>query len=107
MKRRIDFQASFSALGRRVCAAALMMISLCSQQVVEASPQDPLDTWHIRQPPTFPTEEQFEGVAYGNGRWVIVGGDGTILSSPDGVEWTAETNPTATRLNDVVDLEYL
>jgi photosystem II stability/assembly factor-like uncharacterized protein len=48
------------------------------------------------------TTENYEGVAYGNGRWVIVGGKGTILSSPDGVQWTAETNPAGTaKLNDV------
>ncbi len=64
---------------------------------------DPLDNWHVRQPPVFPTDEGFEGVAYGNGRWVIVGNDGSILSSVDGAEWTAELNPAApARLDDVV-----
>ncbi len=64
---------------------------------------DPLATWHVRQSPIAPTTEDFEGVAYGNGRWVIVGGKGTLLSSPDGVQWTAEVNPSgALRLDDVV-----
>lgn len=63
---------------------------------------DPLETWHVRQPPVFPTTEEFEGVAYGNGRWVIVGANGSILSSADGVEWSAEINPAApARLDDV------
>lgn len=54
---------------------------------------DPLANWHIRQPPTSSTTEEFEGVAYGNGRWVIVGGKGALLSSADGVQWTPEVNP--------------
>jgi hypothetical protein len=49
-----------------------------------------------------PTDENYEGVAFGNGRWVIVGDDGSILSSPDGVEWSQEINPAAPgRLDDV------
>jgi hypothetical protein len=39
------------------------------------------------------------GSAYGNGLWVAVGNGGTILTSPDGVTWTARvsgtTNPLA------------
>src|SRR5262245_45983092 len=63
---------------------------------------DPLDVWHVRQPPA-PTSEGFEGVAYGNGRWVIVGNDGSILSSTDGAEWTAGLNPAAPApLDDIV-----
>src|SRR5262245_26914350 len=70
------------------------------------SAANPLDTWHVRQAPGSSPKagfkEGFEGVAYGNGRWVIVGDDGSILSSTDGVEWTAEFNPSApTRLDDV------
>jgi hypothetical protein len=34
------------------------------------------------------------GVAYGNNTFVAVGDDGTILTSPDGVSWTARTSET-------------
>jgi hypothetical protein len=35
------------------------------------------------------------GVAYGNGLFVAVGNDGTILTSPDGVSWTQRTSGTS------------
>lgn len=63
---------------------------------------DPLASWHVRLPPTNPTAENFEGVAFGNSRWVVVGEDGSIISSPDGIEWVQEVNPAApARLDDV------
>ena len=34
------------------------------------------------------------GVTYGNGLFVAVGYNGTILTSPDGVSWTAGTSAT-------------
>ena len=38
------------------------------------------------------------GVAYGGGQFVAVGEEGTILTSPDGVTWTAQTSGTETVL---------
>src|SRR5262245_32691804 len=63
---------------------------------------DPLETWHVRTPPAFAAALNLEGVAFGNGRWVVVGDDGVILSSTDGVEWNAEVNPAPASLDDVV-----
>lgn len=57
---------------------------------------EPLATWHVRTAPIPSATENLEGVAYGNGRWVIVGDDGTLLNSPDGAQWIAETNPLGT-----------
>jgi hypothetical protein len=34
-------------------------------------------------------------VTYGNGLFVAVGDGGTILTSPDGVTWTAQTSGTS------------
>ena len=52
--------------------------------------------------PTGANTIDFQGIAYGNGRWVIVGEEGTILSSPDGMAWTSEINPAGTaKLDDV------
>lgn len=69
-------------------------LASCNVAVLGAS-SDPLATWHVRQAPGSPTDEDFEGVAFGNGRWVIVGDAGSILSSVDGVQWTPEVNPAA------------
>ena len=63
---------------------------------------EPLDTWHVRTTPLSPTALNLEGVAFGNGRWVIVGDDGLILSSTDGSQWTQEANPAPASLDDVV-----
>jgi hypothetical protein len=57
---------------------------------------DPLATWHPREVPEAAAELDLEGVAFGNGRWVVVGDDGIILSSPDGVAWSPEENPAGT-----------
>jgi hypothetical protein len=40
-------------------------------------------------------------VTYGNGLFVAVGEDGTILTSPDGVTWTQRTSGTSNWLNGV------
>ncbi len=64
---------------------------------------DPLATWHVREVAGLEEEEDLEGVAYGNGRWVIVGDAGSILTSTDGVEWAPAANPAAPAgLEDVV-----
>ncbi len=63
---------------------------------------DPLDTWHVRTPPTAAAKLDLNGVAYGNGRWVVVGEDGIILSSADGVNWQAEVNPAPYGLEDIL-----
>src|SRR5207249_602107 len=36
------------------------------------------------------TGKNLRGVAYGNGMFVAVGNDGTILNSLDGADWTAD-----------------
>jgi photosystem II stability/assembly factor-like uncharacterized protein len=40
-------------------------------------------------------------VTYGNGTFVAVGRNGTILTSRDGVNWTRRTSPTRDWLNSV------
>src|SRR5512136_2088465 len=48
-----------------------------------SSYSDPLDNWHWRNP--LPQGNTLQGVTYGNGTFVAVGENGTILTSPDGV----------------------
>jgi hypothetical protein len=55
-------------------------------------------TWTQR---TSGTGNDLIGVAYGNGLFVAVGDDGTILTSPDGVSWTQRTSGTGNLLEGV------
>jgi len=48
--------------------------------------KDTLDRWSWRHP--LPQGNDLRDIAYGNGRFVAVGQDGTILVSGDGVTWT-------------------
>ncbi|MBA4371674.1 MAG: cell wall-binding protein [Thermodesulfovibrio sp.] len=59
----------------------------------------PLDNWHVRN--SVPGGYTLNAVAYGNGMFVAVGSQGTILSSPDGTNWTPQTSGTITTLNGV------
>jgi hypothetical protein len=82
-----------------IVALPAALLSWCGLSLMAAHP---LEAWHRRTPPVSPTTEDFAGVAYGNGRWVVVGEEGAILSSPDGVQWVAEANPARTaKLSDV------
>ena len=40
------------------------------------------------------TTNFLHGVTYGNGIFIAVGGDGTILTSADGITWTSRTSGT-------------
>ncbi len=60
---------------------------------------DSLDNWHLRN--RLPQGNSLNAVTYGNGIFVAVGDNGTILTSPDGVTWTQESSGTTDRLNAV------
>jgi hypothetical protein len=53
-------------------------------------------TWTLRN-----LGSSLYGVTYGNGLFVVVGNDDAILTSPDGVTWTARTSGTTTYLKGV------
>jgi hypothetical protein len=59
----------------------------------------PLDTWHWRNP--LPQGNSLRGLGCGNGFWVAVGENGTILTSPDTVAWTVRESGVGERLNAV------
>src|SRR5689334_2792475 len=57
----------------------------------------PIDAWHVRHS-GFDT---LNGVTYGAGLFVAVGGNGTLPTSPTGESWTPQNNGTNASLNDV------
>jgi hypothetical protein len=59
----------------------------------------PLDNWHWRYPQ--PQGNSLSDVAYGAGQYVGVGHFGTIISSPDGITWTAQDSGVLANLNAV------
>lgn len=66
--------------------------------ISETAGADPLDNWHLR---TSPVSETLNSATYGNGMFVAVGDNGTILSSNDGVVWTSRISGTTVQLNGV------
>ena len=53
---------------------------------------DALDTWQWRNP--LPVGNTLSCVTFGNGTFVALGAGGTVLESPDGINWTnANTGP--------------
>ena len=54
-------------------------------------------TWTLR----IPGFGALNSVTYGNGRFVAVGWNDAILTSPDGVDWTARASGTDNPLNGV------
>jgi hypothetical protein len=53
--------------------------------------------WQAIQP--LPATNDLQGVAVHNGLYVVVGGGGTALTSPDGTNWTRRTTPTTNFLS--------
>ena len=52
-------------------------------------------------PTTTPTTQNLWGACYGGGLFVVVGENGTILTSPDGATWIARASGTSAWLNGV------
>lgn len=67
-------------------------LAILAIQVAPVATASPLDTWTWRNP--LPTGNLLSGVVYGNGQYVAVGYNSTILTSPDGLNWTQQTAPT-------------
>ena len=47
------------------------------------------------------------GVAFGGGRWIVVGAAGTVLWSNDGLSWTVVNGPVKDVGAHLLDVEYL
>ena len=68
--------------------------------VVTAANAGSFETWHPRSP--LPTANTLNGVAYGNGRFVAVGDNGTIVTSSNGVDWTLGQSGVSLHLNTIL-----
>jgi uncharacterized protein YebE (UPF0316 family) len=62
-------------------------------------PADLLDNWEIRKP--LPPGVALNAIGFGKGLWVGVGYSGTIATSPDGHNWTAQKSSTDADLSGV------
>jgi hypothetical protein len=51
-------------------------------------------TWTIANTPHTDGVHLYRRVAYGNGKFIVVGGSGAMAQSTDGITWTAITSPT-------------
>jgi photosystem II stability/assembly factor-like uncharacterized protein len=52
--------------------------------------------WTVVSPPA--TSNNLTSITYGNGQYVAVGDNGTILTSPDGQTWTSQVSGTSNNL---------
>ncbi len=88
----------FSARSRNsvlmVAVAALLLLLVAGNSF--AVP-DPLANWHWRS-----QGDDLYGVAYGNGKFVAVGGGGTVVTSPDMVRWTKQRITDVHAFNGVI-----
>jgi len=58
---------------------------------LSAGMADPLDLWHPR---ASGVTNILNSAAYGNGNWVVVGNEGKLLTSADGVSWKKGNSAT-------------
>jgi hypothetical protein len=56
--------------------------------VLTVTPAGPLDRWPQRNP--LPQSQELLSLAYGNGLFAAVGQRGTVVTSPDGTNWTVQ-----------------
>lgn len=84
-----------------VMVFALLMSGVTS--VAAASPQNPLDQWHLRKSEPLDDVTGLFGAAYGNGTFMVTKGHGNFYTSSDGEAW-ADIN-----INNIlkyIDVEY-
>ena len=82
---------------QRFALVAVAGISLWSSLTITQA--DPLDVWHTR---TSGVTNVLNADGYGNGAYVVVGNEGTILTSSNGVAWTRRSSGTTYSLNSMV-----
>src|SRR6185503_3607017 len=73
-------------MSSRSLTTLVSIVFALSPLLARASGADPLDLWQWRNP--LPTGNPIRDATFANSLFVAVGDDGTILTSPDGVDWT-------------------
>ena len=94
--RRSPITGTWSAL------AGLFLVVCSGSGVVAAS--DPLDRWHLRNP--LPIATPLSAVAQGNGRFLAVGWEHGVVTSPDGIHWTSQAFPVTGGLSGFSDIAF-
>ncbi len=74
--------------------ASFLLLLLLSISSLQAVVPNPLDDWKWRNP--LPQGDTTLALTYGNGLFIAVGGGGTVVTSPDGTNWTLR--PTGTNI---------
>lgn len=84
----------------------LFILGLLFSMITGRLIADPLDQWDWRFPN--PTGRTLAAVTYGGGQFVAVGDNGTIISSPDGYNWSNRVSGVSAFLHGVAyaDGEY-
>lgn len=100
MKLQKHFRKNMFCIESRVWVLLTAILILATAFPAFAVPVDSLDQWHWRNP--LPQGNTLIGVTYGNGTFVAVGYAGTVLTSPDGVNWTNRTSGTSNLLGSVI-----
>src|SRR6266516_4015912 len=68
-------------------------------RTIVASAGEPLDAWRWRNP--LPQGNGLSSVTHGDGLFVAVGSFGTVVTSPDGLHWTAQNSGSVQALGAV------
>jgi len=76
-----------------------LLILCCLLTLSGVAKADLFDAWQWRNP--LPQGNSLRGITYGNGIFVAVGAQGTILASTDGTNWTIRSSGVTTSLNKI------
>src|SRR2546425_826275 len=59
----------------------------------------PFEVWHPRNP--LPTSATLNSIAYGNGQFIAVGNNGTIVASTNGLDWALRPSGVSRHLKSI------
>ncbi len=91
--------ANNRSLSTSITAANGLLVGVGDYGTIEISTVESADRWSVQYSGT---TNSLKNCAYGNGIFVAVGVQGTILTSADGKEWIAQMSVTGNTLNSLV-----
>lgn len=77
-----------------------MWSGLLLEIFIIATIASPFEVWHSRSPT--PTQHNLNAVAYSDGKFVAVGTFGTVVTSPNGIDWSLQSSGTPRQLNTII-----